>query len=49
LIAADYEHVGELMKTYSDQRIGFVDAAVLASAERLREPNLAPSTTASLR
>lgn len=41
LIAADYERVGELMKTYSDQRIGFVDAAVLAVVERLGEPKLA--------
>lgn len=41
LVAADYDRVGELMKTYADQRIGFVDAAVLAIAERLREPKLA--------
>lgn len=41
LLAADYERVGDLMKTYSDQRIGFVDAAVLAIVERLGEPKLA--------
>jgi uncharacterized protein len=41
LIAADYDRVGELMKTYSDMRIGFVDAAILAIVERLREPKLA--------
>lgn len=41
LIAGDYDRVGELMKTYSDQRIGFVDAAVFAIVERLREPKLA--------
>ena len=41
LIAADYERVDELMKTYSNQRIGFVDAAVLSIVERLGEPKLA--------
>jgi predicted nucleic acid-binding protein len=41
LIAADYDRVDELMRTYSDQRIGFVDAAVLAIVERFREPKLA--------
>jgi predicted nucleic acid-binding protein len=41
LIAEDYDRVGELMTTYSDQRIGFVDASVLAIVERLREPKLA--------
>jgi uncharacterized protein len=41
LIAPDYERVGELMTVYSDLRVGFVDAAVLAVVERLREPRLA--------
>ena len=41
LIAEDYDRVGELMSTYSDQRIGFVDASVLAIVERLHEPKLA--------
>ena len=29
------------MRTYADLRVGFVDAAVLAIVERLREPKLA--------
>ncbi len=29
------------MRTYTDLRVGFVDAAVLAVVERLREPKLA--------
>jgi len=41
VIAEDYDRVGELMTTYSDQRIGFVDACVLAIVERLHEPKLA--------
>lgn len=41
LIADDYDRVGELMTTYSDRRIGFVDASVLAIVERLHEPKLA--------
>jgi uncharacterized protein len=41
LIASDYERIGELMATYSDMRVGFVDAAVLAVVERLGEPKLA--------
>jgi hypothetical protein len=41
LTGADYARVGELMTTYEDLRIGFVDAAVLAVVERLREPKLA--------
>lgn len=41
LLAPDYERVSELLVTYSDQRVGFVDAAVLAVVERLREPKLA--------
>jgi hypothetical protein len=41
LILADYERAGELMSTYAEMRIGFVDAAVLAIVERFREPKLA--------
>ncbi len=41
LLASDYRRVGELLNTYADLRVGFVDAAVLAVAERLREPKLA--------
>jgi predicted nucleic acid-binding protein len=37
----DYERIGMLLTTYADLRIGFVDAAVLAIVERLREPKLA--------
>ena len=41
LLREDYERVGELLQTYADLRLGFVDAAVLAVTERLREPKLA--------
>jgi predicted nucleic acid-binding protein len=37
----DYARVGELLTTYADLRVGFVDAAVLAITERLRETKLA--------
>jgi predicted nucleic acid-binding protein len=37
----DYARVGALLTTYADLRVGFVDAAVLAVTERLREPKLA--------
>jgi uncharacterized protein len=37
----DYVRVQELMRTYADLGVGFVDAAVLAVVERLREPKLA--------
>jgi uncharacterized protein len=37
----DYRRVRELCDQYSDSDIGFVDAAVLAIVERLREPKLA--------
>lgn len=37
----DYPRMGELLTTYADLRVGFVDAAVLAIVERLREPKLA--------
>ncbi len=45
LVEADYERVAELMSDYSDLRVGFVDAAVLAIVERLREPKLATLDT----
>jgi predicted nucleic acid-binding protein len=41
LTIADYERVRELLITYADLRVGFVDAAVLAVTERLRETKLA--------
>jgi predicted nucleic acid-binding protein len=41
LTAADYQRVGQILATYADLRVGFVDAAVLAIVERLREPKLA--------
>jgi uncharacterized protein len=41
LTGRDYERTAELMRTYADLRVGFVDAAVLAIVERLREPKLA--------
>jgi predicted nucleic acid-binding protein len=37
----DYVRARELMRTYADLRVGFVDAAVLAIVERLHEPKLA--------
>ncbi len=41
LESADYARVGSLLTTYADLRVGFVDAAVLAVTERLRETKLA--------
>ncbi len=41
LTGPDYMRVRELITTYADLRVGFVDAAVLAIVERLREPKLA--------
>jgi uncharacterized protein len=41
LAGRDHERVAELMRDYADLRVGFVDAAVLAVVERLREPKLA--------
>jgi predicted nucleic acid-binding protein len=38
---ADYVRAAELLRTYADLRVGFVDCAVLAIVERLREPKLA--------
>jgi uncharacterized protein len=41
LLTDDYERVGELLTTYADLGLGFVDAGVLAVTERLGEPKLA--------
>lgn len=41
LVAPDYVRVREIIDRYSDQDVGFVDAAVLAVVERLGEPKLA--------
>ena len=38
---ADYIRIREICETYSDSDIGFVDAAVVAVAERLRETKIA--------
>jgi uncharacterized protein len=37
----DYRRTAELLRIYADLKVGFVDAAVLAVVERLREPKLA--------
>lgn len=41
LRSADLQRVGALLGRYADQRLGFVDAAVLAIVERLGETRLA--------
>lgn len=41
LTVSDYRRIEELLRTYADLKVGFVDAAVLAVVERLREPKLA--------
>jgi len=41
LLPQDYRRVRELCDRYADADVGFVDAAVLAIAERLNEPKLA--------
>jgi len=41
LARADYVRTSVLLQTYADLRVGFVDCAVLAMVERLREPKLA--------
>jgi predicted nucleic acid-binding protein len=41
LMTADYERVAELLTTYADLNVGFVDCAVLAVTERLNEPKIA--------
>ena len=37
----DYRRIREICDRYADSDVGFVDAAVLAVAERLNEPKLA--------
>jgi len=41
LTASDYERAVDLLRTYADLKVGFVDCAVLAVTERLGEPKLA--------
>jgi hypothetical protein len=41
LEAEDYSRVRDVMDRYTDEDIGFVDAAILAVVERLNEPKLA--------
>jgi predicted nucleic acid-binding protein len=41
LQVADYHRVRQLCEVYADSNLGFVDAAVLAVVERLKEPKLA--------
>lgn len=41
LMTSDYERVVDLLRTYADLKVGFVDCAVLAVTERLEEPKLA--------
>ena len=41
LTASDYARAGDLLQTYADLKVGFVDCAVLAVTERLRESKLA--------
>jgi uncharacterized protein len=41
LTTSDYERAVDLLRTYSDLKVGFVDCAVLAVTERLGEPKLA--------
>jgi uncharacterized protein len=41
LTTEDYERIRELLKTYADLKVGFVDCAVLAVTERFGEPKLA--------
>jgi len=41
LTADDYDRAAELMRTYADLEVGFVDCAVLAVTERLGETKLA--------
>lgn len=41
LTTSDYDRAAELMRTYTDLEVGFVDCAVLAVTERLGEPKLA--------
>lgn len=41
LVEVDYARIRELTRRYADLHLGFVDAAVIAVAERLGEPKVA--------
>ena len=41
LVDVDYRRISEVLDKYSDQDVGFVDAAVLAVTERLEEKKVA--------
>ena len=41
LSSADYRRARELIEQYSDLRLGFVDASVVAVAERLEQDTIA--------
>jgi predicted nucleic acid-binding protein len=41
LVSRDYTRVRELLDRYTDLRLGFVDASIVAIGERLQEPKLA--------
>lgn len=41
LVPDDYSRVRELLRSYADLPLGFVEAAVVAVTERLEEPKLA--------
>jgi uncharacterized protein len=41
LVASDYKRATELLRTYADLEVGFVDCAVLAVVERLGETKMA--------
>ena len=41
LLPVDYSRIRDICNRYADARVGFVDAAVLAVAERQNEPKLA--------
>jgi uncharacterized protein len=41
LTASDYERAVDLLRTYADLKVDFVDCAVLAVTERLGEPKIA--------
>jgi predicted nucleic acid-binding protein len=41
LVSDDYRRIGDLCERYSDARLGFVDASVVAVAERLSERKIA--------
>jgi hypothetical protein len=41
LVAEDFDRISAICGTYADVDVGFVEAALLAIVERLREPKLA--------